>query len=202
MPVLALPGWLLAAGVVIALLVVTSLSGRILRPWIMACAHGVRLTLADVAGMYLRRSDPERILRILIRAHRAGLEASARNVEGHALAGGDIERTMNAMIAAHARGVSITWETLAAVDLRKEDVVQFIDNVAPDVDTADEPPAEDEPDPVGAVGTAEGYVPLPGRVVIDGRTGVAFAEETPIERGATVEVVDTMICLVVRPKGL
>jgi len=192
------PSLLFAVGA-IGVFVVSAL---ILRPLIRAWVHGVRVGPAEMIGMRLRRTDPGEIVENLARARRAGLELSPRDLEAHALAGGNVEATVTAMIAAHACGLSPNWETLAAVDLRGGDVVRFVGETVRADRPADEPPTEAAPGPVGNVGVTEAYLPLPGRIVIDGQCHPALAQRAPIERGATVEVVDTMICLVVRPKGL
>ncbi|MGB2821234.1 MAG: flotillin-like FloA family protein [Phycisphaerae bacterium] len=194
--------WLPIVLVAIVMLGILLFAVRFLRLWIHAQLAGVPVSIFDLIGMRLRRTDARAIVANLVRARRAGLDLTAPQLESHALAGGRVDDLVTAMIAAHVEGLSPNWETLAAVDLRGDNVIRFVASaMEPDAPPAGDAADREGPSVLGAMGTAETYVPMPGRVTIDGEPAAAVAEQAPIERGAAIEVVAVVTHLVVRQKS-
>ena len=182
--------------------------------WIQAQVSGAPISFLNLIGMRLRKVNARVIVLNLIRARQAGIDLSSTQLESHYLSGGHVPDVVTAMIVARAANMDVDWETLAAADLRGENVADFVDAALksgaapslaptslPEAAPADDGTGFDPSELIGAVSASETYIPLPGRVSIDGQPAVAVAEQAPIERGAQVEVVDVVVHLVVRQKA-
>lgn len=94
--------------------------------WISAWASGVKISLADLVGMRLRRVAPARIVNPMIKAVKAGLELNIDKLESHYLAGGNVDRVVNALIAAQRANIDLGFERAAAIDLAGRDVLTAV----------------------------------------------------------------------------
>jgi uncharacterized protein YqfA (UPF0365 family) len=94
--------------------------------WISALAAGVRVGLATLIGMRLRRVPPARIVNPMIKAVKAGLSIGIDKLEAHYLAGGNVDRVINALIASQRAGIPLTFERAAAIDLAGRDVLNAV----------------------------------------------------------------------------
>lgn len=94
--------------------------------WISALAAGVRVGLATLIGMRLRRVPPARIVNPMIKAVKAGLSVGIDKLEAHYLAGGNVDRVINALIASQRAGIPLTFERAAAIDLAGRDVLNAV----------------------------------------------------------------------------
>lgn len=94
--------------------------------WISALASGVRVSIATLIGMRLRRVIPQRIVNPLIKARKAGLDLTVNQLEGHFLAGGNVDRVVNALIAAERADITLGFERAAAIDLAGRDVLEAV----------------------------------------------------------------------------
>ncbi len=94
--------------------------------WISAQASGVRVSIAALVGMRIRRIVPSRIINPQIKAIKAGLSTSINQLEAHFLAGGNIDRVINALIAAQRADIPLTFERAAAIDLAGRDVLNAV----------------------------------------------------------------------------
>lgn len=94
--------------------------------WISARASGVKVSIASLIGMRIRRIVPARLINPLIKATKAGLDVNLNKMEAHYLAGGNIDRLINALIAAQRAKIPLEFEQAAAIDLAGRDVLQAV----------------------------------------------------------------------------
>lgn len=145
--------------------------------WISAMAANVKVSLANLVGMRLRRVRPYTIVLPLIKATKAGLRIDISKLEAHYLAGGDVDRVVDALIAAERAGIDLDFSRAAAIDLAGRDVREaVIISVTPKVITT-EPIAAMAKNGIQVVVTARVTV----RANIDRLVGGA-GEETIIAR--------------------
>ncbi|MFP5528638.1 flotillin-like protein FloA [Peptococcus simiae] len=145
--------------------------------WISAMAANVKVSLANLVGMRLRRVRPQTIVLPLIKATKAGLRIDISKLEAHYLAGGDVDRVVDALIAAERAGMDLDFSRAAAIDLAGRDVREaVIISVTPKVITT-EPIAAMAKNGIQVVVTARVTV----RANIDRLVGGA-GEETIIAR--------------------
>ncbi len=94
--------------------------------WISAMAAGVRVSIATLVGMRIRRVTPARIINPMIKGFKAGIDVTIDKLEAHYLAGGNVDRVMNALIAAQRADIPLEFERAAAIDLAGRDVLQAV----------------------------------------------------------------------------
>ena len=94
--------------------------------WISAMAAGVRVSIATLIGMRIRRVTPSRIINPMIKGFKAGIDVTIDKLEAHFLAGGNVDRVMNALIAAQRADIPLEFERAAAIDLAGRDVLQAV----------------------------------------------------------------------------
>ena len=94
--------------------------------WISALAAGVRVSIASLVGMRLRRVPPNRIILPLIKADKAGIAVVQDQLEAHYLAGGNVDRVVDAMIAADKARIPLPFDRAAAIDLAGRDVLDAV----------------------------------------------------------------------------
>jgi len=96
------------------------------RLWIAAIASNVKVSIAGLIGMKLRRVKPNLIVLPLIRAVKANVDVDINQLESHLLAGGRVGRVVDALIAAHRAKLDLTFERAAAIDLAGRDVLEAV----------------------------------------------------------------------------
>ena len=96
------------------------------RLWITALASGVRVGLAALVGMRLRKVHPPSIIHPMIAAAKAGLPLATNELESHYLAGGDVGRVVNALISADKANIELPFRQAAAIDLAGRDVFDAV----------------------------------------------------------------------------
>lgn len=94
--------------------------------WISAMAANVRVSLANLIGMRLRKVKPAAIVLPLIKATKAGINLEIAKLEAHLLAGGNVDRVVDALIAAERAGIELDFSRAAAIDLAGRDVRQAV----------------------------------------------------------------------------
>jgi len=94
--------------------------------WITAIASRVRVSLASLVGMRLRKIPPSLIVNGLINAQKAGLQINTSDLETHYLAGGNVTRVVNAMIAADKAGIPLPFNRATAIDLAGRNVLDAV----------------------------------------------------------------------------
>ncbi|NLY08647.1 MAG: flotillin-like protein FloA [Tissierellia bacterium] len=94
--------------------------------WITAFFSGVRVSIATLIGMRLRRVAPGRIVNPMIKATKAGLSLRIENLEAHYLAGGNVNTLVDALIAAQRANIPLEFERAAAIDLAGRNVLEAV----------------------------------------------------------------------------
>lgn len=88
-----------------------------LKPFVSARMAGIKVSLSDVLGMYLRRVSVDVILNSGILAKKNGLSIDLATLEAHYLAGGNVNLVTFALVAAKKANLELTFTKAAAIDL-------------------------------------------------------------------------------------
>ena len=95
--------------------------------WIAAVFSGVRIKIASLVGMRLRRVPPSIILSAMIQAKKADLhDVTSDALEAHYLAGGHVLRVIFALVAADKARSPLTLQKATAIDLAGRDVLDAV----------------------------------------------------------------------------
>lgn len=94
--------------------------------WITAFFSGVKIKIATLIGMRLRRVIPSRIVNPMIKATKAGLTIGVDKLEAHYLAGGNVNTLVDALIAAQRANIPLEFERAAAIDLAGRNVLEAV----------------------------------------------------------------------------
>lgn len=94
--------------------------------WVTAFFSGVKIKMATLIGMRLRRVAPSRIVNPMIKATKAGLTIDIDELEAHFLAGGNINTLVDALIAAQRANIPLEFERAAAIDLAGRNVLEAV----------------------------------------------------------------------------
>ena len=94
--------------------------------WITAFFSGVKVGMATLVGMKLRRVAPRKIINPMIKATKAGLNLKLDELEAHYLAGGNVNTLVDALIAAQRANIPLQFERAAAIDLAGRDVLEAV----------------------------------------------------------------------------
>lgn len=94
--------------------------------WITAFFSGVKISMATLIGMRLRRVAPTRIVNPMIKATKAGLVIDINDLEAHFLAGGNVNTLVDAIIAAQRANIPLEFERAAAIDLAGRNVLEAV----------------------------------------------------------------------------
>ena len=94
--------------------------------WIQALAANAKVSILEIVGMRLRRTNPSIIVISRIQAVRAGVDVSTAELERYHLAGGQVVKVVRALIAAKRADVSLSWQEACAIDLSGRDVLDIV----------------------------------------------------------------------------
>ncbi len=94
--------------------------------WVTAFFSGVKISMATLIGMRLRRVAPSRIVNPMIKATKAGLNINIDELEAHFLAGGNVNTLVDALIAAQRANIPLEFERAAAIDLAGRNVLEAV----------------------------------------------------------------------------
>lgn len=94
--------------------------------WVTAFFSGVKISMATLIGMRLRRVAPSRIVNPMIKATKAGLDIKIDELEAHYLAGGNVNTLVDALIAAQRANIPLEFERAAAIDLAGRNVLEAV----------------------------------------------------------------------------
>jgi uncharacterized protein YqfA (UPF0365 family) len=94
--------------------------------WIMAIFSGVRIGLAQLVFMRIRRVPPRVIVESLVTATKAGIALTANDLETHFLAGGNVPNVIKALISADKANIALTFKQATAIDLAGRDVFEAV----------------------------------------------------------------------------
>ena len=94
--------------------------------WITAFFSGVKVSMATLTGMRLRRVAPNKIINPMIKATKAGLDIKVNELEAHYLAGGNVDTLVDALIAAQRADIPLDFTRAAAIDLAGRNVLEAV----------------------------------------------------------------------------
>lgn len=94
--------------------------------WIMAIFSGVRIGLAQLVFMRIRRVPPRIIVESLVIATKAGIQLTANDLETHFMAGGNVPNVIKALISADKANIALTFKQATAIDLAGRDVFEAV----------------------------------------------------------------------------
>ena len=94
--------------------------------WITAYFARVKVRIADLIGMRLRKVPPRAIVQPKISATKAGLDVGLDRMEAHYLAGGNVNAVILALISADKANIPLTFERATAIDLAGRDVLEAV----------------------------------------------------------------------------
>lgn len=86
-------------------------------PWLQAFTAGVPLSIFQVVGMRLRRTDVRAVVRALVMATQAGVSVPCVEMERAYLQGVDLEKITLALIQANRGGKKVAFQELVEADL-------------------------------------------------------------------------------------
>jgi uncharacterized protein YqfA (UPF0365 family) len=99
---------------VLAVFIVASFT---LRLWLQAVLSGVPISVFQIIGMRLRKTNANVVVRNLIAAKQAGVSLSCVELERAYLQGCDVEKLTLAMIEANRRGMNVTFQEAVDAEL-------------------------------------------------------------------------------------
>jgi uncharacterized protein YqfA (UPF0365 family) len=109
---------LVMAGIFLLLaLAVLFMMVKVFAPWIRAFTSGVPLSVLQIIGMRLRKTDVQAVVRALIMANQAGVPVPSADMERAYLQGVDLEKVTLAFIQAKKKGMEITFQELVEAEL-------------------------------------------------------------------------------------
>ncbi len=105
--------------------------------WITAIFPGVRVGLAELVFMRIRKVPPSIIVNSLITATKAGLTISedgsearrtlkSSDLETHYMAGGNVPQVIKALISADKANINLSFRQATAIDLAGRDVFEAV----------------------------------------------------------------------------
>ena len=94
--------------------------------WITAYFARVKVRIADLIGMRLRKVPPRAIVQPKISATKAGIDVEIDLMEAHFLAGGHVNAVILALISADKANIPLTFERATAIDLAGRDVLEAV----------------------------------------------------------------------------
>ena len=94
--------------------------------WVTAIFAGVKVTIGELIGMWIRKVPPSVIVNSLITATKAGLQVTTRELETHYLAGGNVPNVIRALISAEKANISLSFKQATAIDLAGRDVFEAV----------------------------------------------------------------------------
>jgi uncharacterized protein YqfA (UPF0365 family) len=115
---------LIALAVPVLLAFLAFLSTRpLINLYIQALLSDARVSMFEMIGMHLRRTDVRTVVYSHIRSVKAGMPIPVRDLETHALAGGRVPHVVSALIAARKAQLDLDWDRATAVDLAGRDIL-------------------------------------------------------------------------------
>lgn len=94
--------------------------------WFQARLSGVKISIANLIGMKLRKVSPVAIVQAMIMGTKAGLILSASQLEAHYLAGGNVDAVVKALIAASKADITLDFNKATAIDLAGRNVLEAV----------------------------------------------------------------------------
>lgn len=111
---------------VFAVLIFNLLFLKFFRVWLQAKLSGADVKLAELIGMWLRKTDVRTIVLCRIAAIQGGLNLTMRDLESHYIAGGNVANVVQALVLAAKKGIDLSWEDATVIDLEGRDVLEEV----------------------------------------------------------------------------
>ncbi|MGQ3683839.1 MAG: flotillin-like protein FloA [Candidatus Loosdrechtia sp.] len=96
------------------------------RLYIKSITSGAHVSLLQMIGMTLRRSNARSIVEYRVMAKKAGIDIAAASLESHYLAGGNIRNVVHALITALKANIELSFDYACALDLAGRDVFDAV----------------------------------------------------------------------------
>ncbi len=94
--------------------------------WITAVFSGVRISIAQLIFMRIRKVPPSLVVNAMINSTKAGLKVTSNEIETHYLAGGNVNAVIRAMISADKANIPLDWKMSTAINLAGRDVFEAV----------------------------------------------------------------------------
>jgi len=95
--------------------------------WITARFSGVRVGLAELVFMRIRKVPPRIVVDSMITAYKAGIkDVDIPDLETHYLAGGNVPNVIRALISAEKANIDLSFKQATAIDLAGRDVFEAV----------------------------------------------------------------------------
>jgi uncharacterized protein YqfA (UPF0365 family) len=94
--------------------------------WITALFSGVKISLAELVFMRIRKVPPQLIVNSLITSAKAGIPTTKDDLETHYMAGGNVTAVIKALISAEKANIGLSFNQAAAIDLAGRDVFEAV----------------------------------------------------------------------------
>ncbi len=94
--------------------------------WITAVFSGVKISIAQLIFMRIRKVPPALVVNALINSTKAGLKVTSNEIETHYLAGGNVNAVIRAMISADKANIPLDWKMSTAINLAGRDVFEAV----------------------------------------------------------------------------
>ena len=94
--------------------------------WITARFSGVKVGLAELVFMRVRKVPPGLIIKEMITSTKAGIDVTTSELETHYLAGGHVPSVIKALISADKANIALTFKQATAIDLAGRDVFEAV----------------------------------------------------------------------------
>ncbi len=107
----------LAGILLLVALIPVFILASVLGPWLQAFMAGVPLSLLQILGMRLRRTNVRSVVQALIMATQAGVPVPCVEMERAYLQGADLDKVTLALIQTHRSGKSVPFQELVEADL-------------------------------------------------------------------------------------
>ena len=115
---------LIIAGVIVALIIFLYFVPISL--WITALFSGVKVGLAELVFMRIRKVPPSLIVNSMINATKAGIDLTTTELETHYLAGGNVPTVIKALISADKANIPLSFKQATAIDLAGRNVFEAV----------------------------------------------------------------------------
>ncbi|ARS37160.1 flotillin-like protein FloA [Pontibacter actiniarum] len=94
--------------------------------WITALFSGVRVGLAELIFMRIRKVPPSLIVNSMINSTKAGIDLTTTELETHYLAGGNVPMVIKALISADKANIPLSFKQATAIDLAGRNVFEAV----------------------------------------------------------------------------
>lgn len=105
--------------VLITGLIILLLFASLFRLWLQATMCGAKVSILNLIGMKLRRSDCKHVVNMICMAKQCGLNIRNDYIESAIIQGADVETAILTLQKAKERGIDLSWEDAISEDTRR-----------------------------------------------------------------------------------